>query len=161
MRITLTTVLFPLALLVATTTASASEIYPGHIQEKLGSECAPSCTLCHDTMKGGAGTVHKPFGLAMRNAGLGIASLPQLDAALLKLQTDGTNSDSEPTPDIQEIQMGDDPNTAGGELCIGPKYGCGASTITRAASKRGLDPAATVAGSLIVGLGLLLLRRRR
>jgi hypothetical protein len=124
-------------------------------------ECAPACTICHDSMKGGAGTVHKAFGLAMRTAGLGADSTSQLNAALTKLAADHTNSDGEPTPDIEELINGDDPNTVGGEACIGPKYGCGASTITRSASKRGLDPAATVAGSLIAGLGLLLLRRRR
>jgi hypothetical protein len=149
MRVILTLAVLPFALLMSSATASASEIYPGRIQERLGTECVPSCTLCHDTNKGGVNTVHKPFGLAMRGNGLGAGNLTQLDAALAKMATDATNSDgaAEPTPDIQEMINGDDPNRLGGELCIGPKYGCGA--------------AATAASALLLTFGLLLVRRRR
>jgi hypothetical protein len=160
MRATLATVLLPLTLLVGAGTASASDSFPQHVADKLALECTPGCQLCHVDAKGGPARINGYFGTAARQAGLKQQDLGSLDAALAAMAVNMTlDSDMDGAGDIAELLAGEDPNTKGGELCIGPKYGCGASTITRAASKRGLDPAATLAGSLLL-LGLLLLRRR-
>jgi hypothetical protein len=163
MRATLTTTLLPIALLASAATASASDTFPQRVTDDLGLECTPGCQLCHIDSKGGPARINQFFGSAIKGQGLKQEDLASLDAALFAMGNSATpiDSDKDGTGDIAELQAATDPNTVGGELCIGPKYGCGASTITRAASKRGLDPAATIAGSLIAGLGLLLLRRRR
>lgn len=55
--------------LFAPRAARASESFPEAIQGALGMSCAPPCTICHDSLSGGYGTVNKPFGIAMFDVG--------------------------------------------------------------------------------------------
>lgn len=161
MRATLASVLVPLALFLGTAAASASDAYPEHIATKLGLECTPGCQLCHLDSSGGPRKINSLFGANIRAEGAnGNADVAGIDAALAKMATNKKDADMDRVADYDELLAGTDPNVNGGELCIGPKYGCGASTVARAASKRGIDPAATVAGSLLLVGGLLLMRRR-
>jgi hypothetical protein len=153
----------PLALLL-TRPALASAVYPEHIAQVLETPCVPSCSLCHKTNKGGPGDINGLFGTAATDgAGLkGGSDIASLDAALAALAMKGSNVDGDMDGgDIDELRAGTDPNVAGADLCTGPKYGCGASSIAKAPHNKAMDPAATVAGALSVVIGLLLARRRR
>jgi hypothetical protein len=90
--------------------AWASETFPARIQKDLGLEQKPDCILCHETEKGEKNTVTRAFGKSMRKAGLAAGSLGSLDAALQKLEKDGTDSDGDDVPDIDELRMGRNPN---------------------------------------------------
>ncbi len=117
-----------LALLVAPEAAFASATYPAELQSVLHMPCTPPCTICHRDNLGGMGTVVKPFGVSMKTVGhLGPANPNQIKSATDKLLQAGTDSDGDGTPDIKELEQGDDPNEKGvGSLCGGPTYGCGA-----------------------------------
>ena len=160
MRTTLVTALLPLALFVCAAPAIASEAYPQHLAAKYALECVPGCQICHLDAGGGPQKINRQFGFNLKLAGLGIQDVAGLDAALAKYNAT-LDSDSDGATDLVELAAGTDPNGPGTDWCTGPKYGCGAATITRAASKRGVDPAATLAGSLLFVAGLLVMRRRR
>ncbi|HYJ07344.1 MAG TPA: hypothetical protein VEX18_00005 [Polyangiaceae bacterium] len=70
------------------------------------------------------------------------------------------NSDADPGIDVEELTLGLDPSVAGGDVCNGPKYGCGAS-VAAVPAKRSGDPTASVAAFLTVLAGVLMMRRRR
>jgi hypothetical protein len=118
--------IFAVGVLAVSSTAWASRTYPGLLQSATGMPCAPTCTLCHRDMNGGLFTVVKPFGKAMIGAGLIGASPDTLKPAVDQLAKDGTDSDGDGVPDIQELQEGRDPNVAGSGMLCGPTYGCGA-----------------------------------
>ena len=89
----------------------ASETFPAQIQKDLGLKQKPDCILCHETDKGEKNTVTRPFGVSMRRIGnLAAGSLGSLDAALQKLEKEGTDSDQDGVPDIEELRMGRNPN---------------------------------------------------
>jgi hypothetical protein len=90
--------------------AVASETFPPRIQKDLGLRETPDCVLCHETEKGGTNTVNRPFGVSMRKAGLKAGNLGLLDEALMKLEADGTDSDGDGVPDIEELKKGRNPN---------------------------------------------------
>lgn len=101
-----------LALLVATS-AGATSNYPGTIKNTLELQRVPQCTLCHATNAGGAGTSNSPFSLSLQAAGLtGGGDLDGLNAALAKLEMDGTDSDMDGVADITELRNGTNPNVA-------------------------------------------------
>lgn len=150
-----------LAALVAPAPAAASQVFPDHLVTKLQMPCAPGCQLCHNDASGGPAKINPKFGTAAKMAGAtGLLATDKLDAALTKMQMAGTDTDADGVGDVAELQAGTDPNAAGGELCGGLKYGCGASTIARRPAKQSMDPAAVGASILTVLVGLLLLRRR-
>lgn len=140
--------------------ASASTNYPATLQTELEMPCAPTCTVCHATNAGGAGTVTQAFGLAMIDRGLtGGGQVALLTAALDTMATDAVDSDEDGTTDLDELVAGADPNPGaaafcdidgGGEVVV-PVYGCfGGAEGTGDAAGMGL-------GAL---LGLTALRRR-
>jgi hypothetical protein len=139
-----------LSILAAPVPAAASPTYPGLIDTDLSLDYdlgTTHCTICHTSNSGGIGTAITPFALAMRSAGLTLENPPALQTALATLDANGTDSDCNGTPDIQQIKDGQDPNTgvyingstmsppadpgcslsdagsSGGTL---PVYGCGA-----------------------------------
>jgi hypothetical protein len=103
--------------------AQAMPNFPLEIQSHLGLSYAPSCTFCHATAQGG-GPVTTKFGQAMQKAGL-TTNVSTVGPALDALNASHTDSDGNGTPDIQQIESGEDPNTGS---VTGPteRYGCGA-----------------------------------
>ncbi len=126
------------------------------------------CELCHASKAGGDATV-TPFVASLKATGntLGAGQLDPLRAALAQLSAAGTDSDGDGVADVEELNLGSDPNdkscsTAG---CYSPylgpesEFGCtgriaGASVPE---SQRGVATFAALA--LAMGLGLC--RRRR
>ena len=145
---------------LSATAALSSSNYPGEVSNHLGGTTPiPSCTACHASNAGGAGTVTQAFGVAMLDQGLsGGGDVAALTAALDALDTAGTDSDTGGVGDVAELRAGtnpndgaDDGNTGGGggggdQLQYG--FGCGATEP--------VDGAAAVLGLLVLGL-----RRRR
>jgi hypothetical protein len=151
-------------LLGAARPALASLPFPEAVKEAIPSlDCVPQCTLCHQTNPGMV-PANKPFAFKLKQASVVLPQQPDtVKAALAKLKELGAMSDADAdgTGDYTELEAGTDPNSAdaAAALCgLGPTYGCGA-TLARTPAKHGLDPAATVAASLFVLVGLLLLRR--
>ena len=72
----------------------------------------PPCSVCHLGGKTSAATIFTPFAWAMRVRGLG-SSRASVDSAIIKVQTDGVDSDGDGVPDAQGIIDGTDPNNAG------------------------------------------------
>jgi hypothetical protein len=67
------------------------------------------------------------------------------------------DSDGDKMPDMKEFARSSDPNVAGGELCVGPKYGCGASIGPLRRESTATGNAAVV----VALLGLMLVFTRR
>lgn len=142
--------------------AEASTGYPQAISEALTMPCAPPCIICHATNAGGKGTIVTQFGKTAMTLGLtGGEQLDLLRTTLQKMAQMGINSDADPEIDTDELTVGTDPSVVGGDVCNGPKYGCGASTIVAVPPRRSGDPAAAVAAVLTALAGVLLMRRRR
>jgi hypothetical protein len=96
--------------------ADASPTFPAGIKADLSLSYdlgTTHCIICHQTNGGGIGTVIHPFGLAMKAAGLHLEDLTSLQNALNTLEKNGTDSDCDGTPDIEQIKMGRDPNPPG------------------------------------------------
>jgi hypothetical protein len=136
--------------------ALASSDYPEALQEASGAPCPPPCTVCHQTLNGGAGTATKPFADTMIREGDLDGKKPSLVApAVAAVSGSGADSDGDGFGDIAELASGWDPNARGeGDLC-GPQYGCGA----RVAPGSKLDVSALALA--LMAAGLLLARARR
>lgn len=96
--------------------AGASTTFPEALRSQLGlAEIvapAPGCRVCHQTDTGGLMTATKPFGRSLLKAGAQAVSVPSLLAALDSLEEQGTDSDRDGTPDIEELRAGTDVNVA-------------------------------------------------
>ena len=152
--------------------ASAKAEFPGVVQETLGMDCAPPCTICHTSPNGGSETISQPFylNLAALDVPIDEESIPDLLDTLSKLDckrpedhscdagmpckpcdVDGNN-----VSDIDDLTAGNDPNTGQPLAC--PKYGCGAH-IAPERPFRNLDGTAAL---LVLGaLGAIARRVRR
>lgn len=118
-----------LTLLAAAPLAFATPGLVTDLSDAAGMPCTPPCTVCHATNAGGGGTVTQPFGVALVDAGLLANDTPSLEAAVATLEADGTDSDEDGTPDIDELAAGEDPNggpafCADGQELVTPRYGC-------------------------------------
>lgn len=169
------------ALLVAALpgVASATPTFPGSIQTDLTLSYAPPCTVCHQTLGGGTGTVTQAFGKSLRQNGLVSGNTTSLQSALTALETAKTDSDCDGMPDVEQLKDGRDPNTGeyidnsgkptpavdggcagtggGGSGSSDPAFGCGAQL----AAGPSPDTSLPIAATLAMVLGLAFSRRRR
>lgn len=171
--------LIALSLAVLTPAAAqATASFPFTVQADLSLSYEPPCTICHDTLSGGTGTVTRDFGKAMRTHGLAAGNTDSVGSALTGLETDNVDSDCDGTIDVQQLKDGRDPNTgeyidgsgkpkpdsdagpcaaADGGDSTEPAYGCGAQI-----SNAPVVPSAwAVVAALGTIFGLALSRRRR
>jgi hypothetical protein len=139
--------------------ARAEEIFPAVIQKDANMPCAPSCTLCHTTNPGEAGTwAGKKFGFFMQTNGAmkGDAnSITTAYNAYVARVSAGVPAGMIP-PQLAALQRGEDPDN-GTSLC-GPSYGCGAHIAKQKAAPRDLTAPLWIVGAMAVA-GLL--RRRK
>ena len=91
--------LYSLPLLLASSTASASDSFPGVIVTTLMLSKAPSCTLCHATELGGTGTVVQPFGRKVMGYGLKAGDTQALASILNKMRDAGDDTDQDGVSD--------------------------------------------------------------
>ena len=103
-----------LGLLLLAPHARASTTFPEALRKQLGlaqiAAPGPGCQLCHRDDVGGVKTATKPLGRSLLTAGAQGGSVPSLLEALGTLEQNGTDSDSDGTPDIGELRAGSDPN---------------------------------------------------
>lgn len=135
--------------------ASARPEYPGYVQEAVGMQCVPSCTLCHTDPAGGADKLNTQYanfyGAALQH------DSPTYDASVaLAGDTDGDGKS-----DFDELKAGENPTQSGSAPVCNPiEYGCG----VRAAPlqpESDFAPKAWLVGTLaLAGIARLQLRRR-
>ena len=108
--------------------ARATPNFPAAIEAHLSLSAPPACTICHATSAGGEGTVTKPFGIAMEQAGLRAFDVASLDKALDTLKAAHTSSAGDDVPDVTKLEQGLDPNVPvnGSFGPDEPSFGCGA-----------------------------------
>jgi hypothetical protein len=121
------------------------------------------CTLCHTDVAGGAGTITRPFGTALKNdfgmnGGGDIASvLAALDAAAAA----GLDVDMDGAPDVDEVAGGGDPNDptkgiGGAAPPVPVEYGC----VGSIAGKRSSTDGTALTVAVLAALALVCKRRR-
>jgi MYXO-CTERM domain-containing protein len=153
--------LVALLLALLAPSARASERYPNAIERALDTPCPPDCTTCHTTRKGGALTANTPVGISARRAGLEGDDTSLLLDVLGTLETNGTDSDADGTPDIDELRAGTNPNAAEGELaCWDPPPMDEGCAVNACSSQRGARPTWPL-GTVLGLAALAALRRRR
>lgn len=137
----------------------ASETYPGVLQEQVPMPCVPKCTLCHTDDPGILLNFGAPFGQNLKESyGLILQNDDSLINAIEQARADGLDTDLDGKPDIEELQLGTDPNGSEEDICDVPRYGCGA----RIEPESPVDEvSAWFPIAVSVALGGLLLRRAR
>jgi hypothetical protein len=141
---------------LAPTAASASEEFPGAIQEAAGMPCAPQCALCHGVTPGTAGTfMNKKLGATLFNIDANGIVLPH-DVAKLKSAYAIYAAKPENLAAVMDLKAGIDPQTKD-SLC-GPTYGCGARIVKKAPSR---DLSAPLWIAVAMSLGVLFRRRSK
>jgi hypothetical protein len=149
------------AMLVATS-AGASESYPNAIERALDTPCPPDCTTCHTTRSGGSLTANTPVGISARRAGLECCDRAQLLDVLGTLETNMTDSDSDGTPDVDELRAGTDPNALEGKLeCYVPPAEDACAASPRSARRNGGTGAVATALALLACVTARARRRGR
>src|SRR4051812_40067348 len=103
-----------LLLLLGAGEANASTNYPSVIETRLGLTKEPACTLCHQDLNGGNGTIVTWFGFALQSRGLQGAQTDSLTKALDDDISEGADSDGDGSSDAEEFTMGTDPNDGPG-----------------------------------------------
>lgn len=145
-----------MTLLFFAATAHALSNFPGLVSDHLAMECNPSCTLCHTTPAGGAGTATQPFAEALFAEGLVSSDSATLTAALDAVQAAGATYDAnaDGVNDVDELTVGEDPNPDGTDFC--PAGGDAPPALTRGCFADG-----TAASVLGVGFVAAAFRRGR
>jgi hypothetical protein len=156
------------ALLSSASPSHAAPQYPVYVSDALMMPCVPACTICHQDLVGGSGTVVKPFGRAMQAAGLdgfnGLTS-GEVPIALMKLEADKTDSNGDGIPDTTQLSAGEDPNTGaafcGANAPLTPRYGCGAHIANVPPAGDHSAPIAALLGAAVLGASAHRTARRR
>jgi MYXO-CTERM domain-containing protein len=168
-----------MALVVAAfpSTASARPEFPGVVQETLGLDCAPPCTVCHTSPAPDGTNANQPFatnvqlwGAALNTPLLSEDNLPNVlnaqatqpcanegdlgCAPMGGVCTLPCDANANGATDIADLEAAIDPNPGAKELAC-PKYGCGARIAPERPS-RPIDGAAT-----LVALGAAFVFARR
>jgi hypothetical protein len=89
---------------------AASNNFPPFIQQYLGAACAPQCTVCHNSLSGGTGTVTTRFGKTMMGFGLTLESTATLQHALDEEKAQHIDSDLDGDTDIDALIACKNPN---------------------------------------------------
>jgi len=111
--------------------ARAKPEFPPEIARHLSASVDPACSVCHLEGKTGGITVVTPFALALRAHGFTGPSAT-LNAALDRMTADGTDTDGDGVPDVEELRAGSDPNSpVPGATTADPQYGCGVASPRR------------------------------
>jgi hypothetical protein len=139
--------------------AEASQAFPSTVQAEYDMPCAPTCTLCHTTNPGQAGTAAfgQLFGKLVFANGALPTNVDSLKKALAAIKLNKVDSDGNMTPDFEELAEGEDPNKPGEARLCGPNYGCGAH-IAKAPAKNGGAWVLAACAAALVTFGF---RRRR
>jgi hypothetical protein len=155
-RSTFTTLFLGLGL---ATPAFATPNFLAETKDYLALPTVPSCTLCHSSNAGGAGTVTTAFGKALLAEGAIANDTSKLRTAFDAIVAKSIDVNGNGVDDVQDLKNGVDPNVPvgggsdGGVTPVPPptlRYGCGASVVQSPADLTG-------AGAL----GCLLWRARR
>jgi hypothetical protein len=145
--------------------ALASQPFPKALAAAVPMPCVPTCNVCHITAAGGPGNI-APGGFAatLRDQYDLIPGQPGTVApAIEQARAAQINTDHDEMPDVDELVIGRNPNSADPSVYIcgggagGPEYGCGAGRIAKGDS---LDGAATFFAASALAFGAALLRRR-
>lgn len=167
-----------LALLAVSPSAQASPNYTQTIQDSLGLDCPPRCTLCHQDNQGGTGTIRPgSFGEAV----VYVAELGQDDEAKLRcalqLLEPGceepppcaapeqtcfiADTDADGLTDIDELRQLRNPNTSGEGVLCGASYGCGAELTASPVPEQQPPMWATVAAGILALRAIQRSKRKR
>ncbi len=160
------------ALLLWSGASHASPEYTDALQNALGMECPPRCTLCHQSNEGGLGTVRpRSFGeVAVAVADLqpedvdGLLCALRLldpacdDEALPACAAEGqsclaADTDADGTADVDELRIGSDPNVPGEGVLCSAAFGCSA-TIAPPLGHASSGLAGWVLGGLVASLSM-------
>jgi MYXO-CTERM domain-containing protein len=136
--------------------ASAEEPFPAIIAKDANMPCVATCSLCHTTNPGMAGTwAGKKFGVAMFANGATKGVPSSITTAFNKYK--GTAAtDSTAAAALMALQNGFDPDN--GESLCGPTYGCGAH-VAKKLPRSDVSAPLWALGAVIAG-GILRRRRR-
>ena len=164
--------------LVATTVAPLAHAipdFPPEVMKVFEMPCEPACTLCHDSLKGGEGTVVQLFGKFYYDLQLldtdNLASIQDVRVNAERFSSDcpdapttatGYDADCDGLSDVEELAAGSNPNETDPDasICIeGVEYGCVGSVAPRAARVSGEGGALLFA--TLFGLSVFVRRRRR
>ena len=105
--------------------ASASETYPGILDDTYETACPrplTRCLICHTTAAGGEETANRPFAVTLREYGLSEGKAGRKLAMALAALPDDRDSDGDGAADRDELAVCMNPS--GGELSDGPGFGC-------------------------------------
>jgi hypothetical protein len=104
--------------LAIATPAAASKEYPDVLKKALNVSTLPvagdGCQMCHKDDNGGEHTINKRFGTTLESFGLKSQDPNSLIGALRLDQAQGSDSDGDGVPDVQEIQAGTNPSVPNG-----------------------------------------------
>ena len=112
--------------------ARATEDFPRALAREVGAPFESPCSLCHLGDLRTNDSVNTLFGRAMRARGLAAEDEASLQHAVVAMRDENVDSDRDGVGDIDELELGSDPNLPGDQKPGDPiAYGCGAQVVGR------------------------------